>query len=79
MLEPHNLEELTMLLTREMIRRQAQPITKGLIGQGSQTMITKITYGALIVRKQDIHGSNVGNSMASRQHLAKNMVTMEDG
>ena len=60
-----------------MIRRQAPLTTKGLSGQGSQTMITGTTYGALIARKQDIHKSGAGNSMERHQHLAKGGATMK--
>ena len=40
-------------------------------------MITGITYGALITRKQDIHGGDAGNFMANHEHLVKNEVAME--
>ena len=60
-----------------MIKRQALLITKQLINQGTQIVITRITYDALIAKKQNIHENDVGSSMASYQHLAKNGVTME--
>ena len=50
---------------------------KELVGQGFQIVITGITYNALTARRQDIHESNGGNSMASHPHLAKSEVTME--
>ena len=50
---------------------------KELVGQGFQIVITWITYDALTARRQDIHESNGGNSMASHPHLAKSEVTME--
>ena len=65
------------LRTKAMIKRLALLITKGLISQGLQIVITRITYGALTVRNLDIHGKNVGNFMVSQLHLAKNGVTME--
>ena len=40
-------------------------------------MITRITYGALTARRQGIHGSDVGNSMANHLHLTKSGLTME--
>ena len=51
------------MLTRVVIRRLTLLMTEGLISQGLQTMIIGITYGALIVRRLDMHGKNVGNFM----------------
>ena len=63
--------------TWKVIRRQTLLIIKGLIDQGFQIVIIGITYGALIANRQNIHGRNVGNSMASHPHLAESGVTME--
>ena len=40
-------------------------------------MITGITYGALITRKQDMHGGDAGNFMENHEHRVKNGVAME--
>ena len=40
-------------------------------------MITSMASGALTTEMQDIHGSDVGNSIASHQHLVKSGITME--
>ena len=61
-----------------MIRWLALLITKGVIGQGIQTVIIGITYGAFLVKTLDIHGRNVGNSMVSQPHLTKSGVTIDD-
>ena len=47
------------------------------IGWLRASMIIRISYGALIVERLDIHGRNIGNFMASQPHLAKSEVTME--
>ena len=49
------------LVTKEVIRRLALPITKRLIDQELQTVIIRITYGVLTIRRLDIHRRNVGN------------------
>ena len=65
------------LLTKGVIRRLVLLITKRLIDQDLQIVITRITYGALTARSLDIHGRNAGNFMVRQPHLAKGGATME--
>lgn len=60
-----------------MVKRQAILTIRGLISQGTQIVITGTTYGVLTTRRQDIHGSGVGNSMDNHLHLAESEATME--
>ena len=55
------------LLTKGVIRRLVLLITKRLIDQDLQIVITRITYGALTAR----------NFMVRQPHLAKGGATME--
>ena len=57
------------LLTKAMIIRLALRITKGLISQRLQTVITRTTYGALTVKNLDIHKKNVGNFTVNPNYI----------
>ena len=70
MLKPQNMEGSTMVVNKgNEIIRLALLITKGLIGQRLQTVITGITYGALTVKNLDTHKKNVGNFMVSPNYI----------
>ncbi|RVW91351.1 hypothetical protein CK203_035401 [Vitis vinifera] len=63
MLEPKIWKAQLWLLTKGVIRRLVLLITKRLIDQDLQIVITRITYGALTARSLDIHRRNARNFM----------------